>query len=122
MTEVSTDRRPRPLLAGLVTAGVTALWAWQWTRADNAPCASQAVMGCSGTPIALLVIGVPLGLLSLYLVLRWCGARNPALGVLACPAALVVLPALTEAMDPPMWIWPVVLGVVATLYTAFSRR
>lgn len=122
MTDERAGRGPHPLLAGLVTVGVTALWVWQWTRADNAPCASQAVMGCSGTPIALLVIGIPLVLVALYLGLRWCGAGTPSLGVLACAASAVVLPALTEAVDPPMWVWPVLLGVVATLYTALSRR
>ena len=69
--------------------------------------------GCTGRPLAMTVVGLPV----LYVVwavgLRGTGARLAALAPLALGLALFALARIVMPYETSLWLWPTVTGVLS---------
>lgn len=103
------------VLLGLLVGGVVAAWTW----ATDRPECSGEMFACAGETLLVAVVGVPLAILLGWLGLRAMGVRLAFLAVALTTVAAFVLPAL---LDPPLAVWPVLIGAVGALSVALLER
>ena len=113
MPSVRADLLPAVLAAG-VGFGSVALYLAAWDLfVTQSSCPAFQPDGCTGRPLAMTVVGLPV----LYVVwavgLRGTGARLAALAPLALGLALFALARIVMPYETSLWLWPTVTGVLS---------
>ncbi|MGA9749699.1 MAG: hypothetical protein WBQ50_19775, partial [Nocardioides sp.] len=104
----------RPARAGLATGLVGVLSAagylgvWE-VVVERQVCESTGMFACAGPALVMYVVGIPLAYVVWSLGLR--AVRAPLPWLLPVVTVLV-LAMLAPLVDPPVWVWPAVTGLV----------
>jgi purine-cytosine permease-like protein len=102
-----------------VSSAYLATW---YQLVERSTCESTAMLGCAGPSIVMLLVGVPLCYIALALGLRLARAPLPWLAPLAVVVGVFVLAQVTDAVAPPLWLWPAAVGVLCALWAMLGRR
>jgi hypothetical protein len=70
------------------------------------------MFACAGPAILMYLVGIPVGYVVWSLGLRAVCAPLPWLAPVVVLIALVLLVQVSEVIEPPMWVWPVVAGAL----------
>ena len=113
MPSVRADLLPAVLAAG-VGFGSVGLYLAAWDLfVTQSSCPAFQPDGCTGRPLAMTVVGLPV----LYVIwaagLRGTGARLAALAPLALGLALFALARIVMPYETSLWLWPTVTGVLS---------
>jgi hypothetical protein len=114
---VRADLLPVVLAAGVGFAAVGLyLVAWDLFVTQSTCTTFQPPDGCTGRPLAMTLVGLPV----LYVVwavgLRGTGARHAALAPLALGVALFVLARMVMPYETTLWLWPTATGVLSAAW------
>ena len=113
MPSVRADLLPAVLAAG-VGFGSVGLYLAAWDLfVTQSSCPAFQPDGCTGRPLAMTVVGLPV----LYVVwavgLRGTGARLAALAPLGLGLARFALARSELPYETSLWLWPTVTGVLS---------
>ena len=89
---------------------------------EQATCNKTGMFACSGPAFLMYVVGVPVTYVVWSLALRVVRAPLPWLAPLAVLAAMLVLAPMTEAFEPPKWVWPAVMGALTGVWARFLQH
>jgi hypothetical protein len=107
------DRPGSPIAAGITGLLVTAGYLGLWQVTVEAPtCDQTGMFACAGPAILMYLVGIPVGYVVWSLGLRAVCAPLPWLAPVVVLIALVLLVQVSEVIEPPMWVWPVVAGAL----------
>lgn len=120
---MSTRGPRRPVLAALliaaVAAGLVAAW---WAATDGYECEATGPLACAGPGLLVALLGVPTAFVLGVVCFRVAGASSGFLGVLGVFVATWALVLVSEPLEPPVAIWPLVAGALAAIYLAIEDR
>lgn len=110
-------RTRRPVLAGatiaLMVAGLQS-----WFEAVDRPSNSSG----DWPGLEVVIVGGPLALVASAVALRLCGARSALLHLAALVGALQVVGPLLGRLDPPLFVWALLVGSLVCLTLACEAR
>ena len=104
-------------LAGAVGFSTVGLYLAAWDLfVTQSSCRGFEHDDCTGAPLAMTVVGLPL----LYVVwasgLRATGARFAGLAPLALGIALFVTARIVMPYETSLWLWPTITGVLSAVW------
>jgi hypothetical protein len=103
------------LVGLLASAGFTA--AWYLVVEAPGSCDQTGVFACMGDDLLLVIFGIPITYVLWPLGLRLAKAPMPWLAPFAVLTIISVLVSVTLAIEPPLWIWPVIASIICGLWT-----
>ena len=102
------------LVGLLASAGFVA--AWYFVVEVPRSCDQTGVFACMGDDLLLVIFGIPITYVLWPLGLRLAKAPMPWLAPFAVLTIISVLVSVTLAIEPPLWIWPIVASAICGLW------
>jgi hypothetical protein len=105
------------VLAGVVGFSTVGLYLVAWDLfVTQSSCQGFEHDSCTGAPLAMTLVGIPLVYVVGAVGLRATGARHAGLAPLALGIALFVAARIVVPYDTSLWLWPTITGVLSAAW------